>query len=147
MTLAKLYEEAARVAKIIEGTDLKMHDVVKYSGENIPYPNFYSNRNEYEFALAIVEGKPVFKGDVLWNVPNNFKFTADRSDYIGGVQRIIGGSLCAWLEAASWNPPKPKTVMVELLREDAEQWAQIDYDKSTNIYKAISKACRKALEE
>jgi hypothetical protein len=147
MTLSKLYEEAARVAKLIENTPIKMPSCIKHNGRVCTYyPQFNSDPSEYEFCLAIVENKPVFKGDVLWNVPNNFKFTADKSDYIGGVQRIIGGSLCAWLEDASWSKPKPKTVIVELLREDAEAIASLNADGFRQAQR-VEDACRKALEE
>lgn len=41
----------------------------------------------------------------------------------------------------SWNPPKPKTVMVELTIEQAELGAKL------GLTTDIASACRKALEE
>lgn len=45
------------------------------------------------------------------------------------------------LDRCTWNPPKPKTVMVELLIEDAEY-----YRDSAYVNSALNIACRKALE-
>jgi len=103
-----------------------------------------------EFPLAVVEGKPVFVGDELYGA-NGRKFAAHHatnealfdSDNVGG-----------YLNNCSWLPPKPRTVMVELLREDAEFWtgAQYayvggalhetsDYNKASNrFYKAVQKS-------
>jgi len=166
----------------------------------------FADNVDYEFPLAVVEGKPVFVGDELWNAPNNFKFTAKAIDYLGDHIRILNcNGLCAWIEDASWNPPnicwveeaqtvsktswdtliptirkegseiwisfnpsleadetyqrfvanppKPKTVMVELLLEDAEYWASYDIEyahigcapskyktASENFYKSVRKA-------
>jgi len=78
----------------------------------------------YEFPLAVVEGKPVFVGDELWNVPNGFKFTVARKTCVNDELCLwndaVHGSIGGWLSDMSWNPPKPKTVMVELMREEAE---------------------------
>jgi hypothetical protein len=135
MTLAKLYEEAARVAKLIENTPIKMLSCIKHNGRVCTYyPQFNSDPSEYEFCLAIVEGKPVFKGDHLWfpQYPS--------CQYVSGCWKYSN------FIGASWNAPKPKTVMVELLREDAEAIA------SLNTYgfrqaQRVEDACRKALEE
>jgi len=87
---------------------------------------------DYEFPLAVVEGKPVFVGDKLYNLNSGNKFKA--------IERPrVGWSDVSYL---SWNPPKPKTVMVELLVEDAEYWSTC---YATND--RISAACLKALEE
>lgn len=104
---------------------------------------------KYEFPLALLEGKEVWVGSELWNVPNNFKFIANSTDFLCGRRRILDGKgKCGWIEDCSWNPPKPKTVMVEMLVEDAEAVAygckcQItDFQRKQNA----SNACKKALE-
>jgi len=92
----------------------------------LTYGHFYIT-NDWEFPLAVVEGKPVFVGDELYLDGNKIK-TWNGMDI---------GCLPRW----SWNPPKPKTVMVELLVEDAERCAKQSYD-----FASIADACRKALE-
>lgn len=90
----------------------------------------------YRFALGVVEGKPVFEGDTLWHC--NREFTADEHlpDYILDMKNP---------QELSWNPPKPKTVTVELLREDAEELS-LNTPMSA-IHRRVTQACCKALEE
>lgn len=99
----------------------------------------------YEFPIAVVECKPVFVGDVLWNIPNNFYFTVARTSNINyltclwndGKNGVIGGCV----SDMSWNPPKSKTVMVELLIESVEYFAT-----GNGASESLKMACRKALE-
>jgi hypothetical protein len=133
MTLAELYLEAARVAKMIEGTNLRLGDCFKLDGVpfNSHYISFDSSPDRYEACLFVVEGKPVFKGDYMYHPA-----------YVS-AQRIDELSI---LSEWSWNPPKPKTVMVELLVEDAQyiissKWYQQEHEQK------IKEACLKALGE
>jgi hypothetical protein len=67
-TPAEVFEQFARVSRLVEGTKLKLKDVFKYNGCP-PVTEIISHlpRSEkYSFALAIVEGKPVFAGDTLY---------------------------------------------------------------------------------
>ena len=87
----------------------------------------------YEFHLRIVECKQVFNGDVLYSEshPNGYKIF----DVIGDLS----------LYGFSWNPPKPKTVMVKLSVDVARSVA----DKAAtfqDVYE-VEKACGKALKE
>jgi len=109
MTLAELYLEAARAAKMIEGTKLGVGNCFKLNGIpfNSHHINFDSSPDRYEACLTIVEGKPVFKGDKLYY---------DGRIQIAGVTRFLVDDGISW----SWNPPKPKIVMVEMLVEDVE---------------------------
>lgn len=81
--------------------------------------------HSHKFALGVVEGRPVFEGDTL---------------YFNGIPARIRTSLN--LDGWTWNPPKPRTVMVELLREDAEAIARDHYELVR-----LREACRKALEK
>lgn len=72
----------------------------------------------YEFPLAVVEGRAVFVGDVLYNTSAK---ATDGSEFIVSYATVglwntegRGG----FAKDLSWN--KPKTVMVELLVEDAK---------------------------
>ena len=135
-------ELQAKAMRLVEGTDLFWYACVRNGVTKRAVDHNWEAQNP-ELAFAIVEGKPVFKGDELWNVPNRFKFTADY--YEGG---LLGSRKCnsegqsvAWLTDCSWNPPKPRTVMVELLVEDVEKLCGI-FDSAN-----IGRACRKALGE
>ena len=89
---------------------------------------------DYEFPLAVVEGKAVFLGDKLYY-----------EDYPTPsiVDDIWNPKGC--FDAYSWNPPKPRTVMVELLREDAE-WLS-DLMNSEGVWTRIRFAANKSLDE
>ena len=66
-TKADSYMEWARIIDMCEGTGVDLNSCWKYEGVNINgMPYFDSELEQYEFALGIVEGKPVFKGDELY---------------------------------------------------------------------------------
>jgi hypothetical protein len=96
--------------------------------------------------LCMVEGKPVYKGSEVYD-GNGCKIIADRSDGVNIYGSHCDLSRVVWdINLCSWSP-KPKTVMVELLVEDAESLALAD---ARNYYygvsmKKLSDACRKAL--
>lgn len=108
---------------------------------------FYS-QNDYQFALGVVEGRPVFEGDELY--PINFsgkvkviginKFDTKYFDVINDKGDTVQ------LMCLTWNPPKPKTIMVELPIETAEWYAKNTY---LNTYQPhyVAEACRKSLGE
>lgn len=101
----------------------------------------------YRFALGVVEGKPVFEGDELYNDRGaKFKVEFGDAEFVNVFGSYPDGSSAAWdLESCSWTPPKPATVMVELLREDAEFYANGEPAYSERRMR-MEKACRKALE-
>ena len=147
-TLKELYLEAARVAGLEEQYPgiypIKFRGRL-YSSASLTLGiiKWMHHIDEIEFALAIVENKPCFRGDELWSLPNNFKFIADHTNDIGIWNKSLNGlSNGARFTECSWNPPKPRTVMVEMELTD------VQYIANTG---AISipcfNACRKALEE
>jgi hypothetical protein len=147
-TKADLHREWARVLDMCEGTEVAPTSCWKNNGLLAVgfTPNLECSPDTYSFAFAIFEDKPVFIGDELWNVPNNFKFTAARLEGHGDKRCIwnggIAGEIGGYLKDLSWNPPKPKTVMVELLVEDAKdltRWL------SCHSYVRVADACKKAL--
>lgn len=113
---------------------------------------FYKGRNfektvdalvcptEWQFAIAEVEGKPVFIGDELYiHGLGSFDGRVTASDKL--FTQVSTSHL-------SWNPPKPKTVMVELTVDDAEQWAGLkNVPTSTRIYDDLASSCKLALEK
>lgn len=85
----------------------------------------------YEFALAVVEGKAVFVGDTLY-------------DGEGGQYIANSGMSPAQFAFASWNPPKPKTVTVEMSCDLAEWYATSNFASPEFI--SLTEQCRKALK-
>jgi len=100
-------------------------------------------------SLCEVEGKPVYKGDKLWNIRCDFSFVVDISDESG----VWGESSCgirigAGFRDCSWNPPK-RTVMVEIEIDDAEYHAGTRCVLRSNIddiNERTLQACRKAID-
>jgi len=106
-----LFREYARVIDMCEGTGVEPHGCLKIGGEPclIMYPRFDDNCACYDFAVAILEGKPVFMGDVLYH-----KLTEIGFDVTGDVT----------VDSAkhSWNKPKRTFVLYgELLPKPAAQ--------------------------
>ena len=101
---------------------------VKYAklGGFLDVPSFGCAK-KWQFAIAEVEGKPVFIGDELYHV--------------GYGKQTINEVVVLIPKNWSWNPPKPKTVMVEMLVEDARYVAN-----TGAISLPMVAACKKALE-
>lgn len=102
------YRAIADVQEMCEGTNVCWVDCFK---SQIPF--FMGNAiqslilNMAEPAIEIIEDKPVFAGDKLWVV---------NPEAIGFNQQFEIYSVHTFKHKASWswNPPKPKTVMVEM---------------------------------
>lgn len=128
-------ELAAR--KIVEGSELEWLAVIRHrpTKNNLAYPLEVYFTEHVEIALGIIEGKPVWEGDTL---------------YFPSGESIIAKSYTALNIKAggvfdlSWNPPKPKTVMVELPINIVQEIATTH---SHGWYATINQACKKALEE
>jgi hypothetical protein len=81
---------------------------------------------DYEFPVAVVENKPVFKNDRLYyRGKDDGGFTVLSAEESGWL-RFSGGYRLN-INDLSWLA-KPKTVMVELLEEDAKYWTSYDYE-------------------
>lgn len=154
--------EATRIKlkclELVEGTGLNWWEVVRW--ENTLSKDTFMNEcvaarclslypaYEFEVALGVVEGKPVWEGDILYH-PIYGKVTIRHSTRSTRYLKIVGESGVELLASKfSWNPPKPKTVMVELLVEDAEALAYGCKCPITDLKRKQhgAEACRKALE-
>lgn len=90
--------------------------------------------NNFEFPLGVIEGKLAWEGDVAYYYGSRYTLT---EAYINGTP----------YDKWSWTPPKPKTVMVELTVEDAEEWLELaNAYKVYGIYQNVANACEKALK-
>lgn len=101
-TKADLYREYARIIDMTDGTGVDFLDCVKnISGTAVGKfycdPVFNKNPNEYFFAIAVVEGKPVFSMDKLYN----------SFGHLVEIVEIHNPDLFA--ANYSWHPPEPKT--------------------------------------
>jgi len=111
------------------------------------YMDDRSMENDREFPLAVVEGKPVFVGDELYS-PQGDKLKAEQ--YSNETSYLYCSEVGYHLTNWSWNPPKPKTVMVELLVEDAKNIVKFSDSMHLTMYgsqlDSVASACYKALE-
>ena len=119
---ARLHREYARVIDMCEGAGIDPRLCWKYSGViQSCSPLLNGTPEEYEFALAIVEGKPVFEGDVLY-----FDGTCVAADIV--VHRATADYIvdqkggCWSIDKLHWTPPKPKTITVTIPRPDNVTW-------------------------
>lgn len=90
-----LYIEYARIIKMCKGTALEDTPWlgVRFNGsEFYDHPRFDTLVENYQFAIAILEGRPVFVGDSLYH-PSGAKWIVGDTDDLTGM---------------SWQPPKPK---------------------------------------
>jgi hypothetical protein len=142
-TRADLFEAAAKMMRMADEHNIGyfykqqkcLHTFPK--GDNV-YPEsmvFSCPPDTYEFFINVVEGKPVFDGDELY-AEGGSKFTVT-PNY--APDRFGLNPLCSWLYSA------PKSVMVELLREDAER---LVIDEEAPAWKhRVSNTIRKELEK
>lgn len=101
-------------------------------------------KTDNEFPLAVVEGKPVFVGDELYSTVNGYVYVATDKFCMRKETRTSVNPI-ADLDNLSWNPPKPKTVMVELTVDEAISHSN-KYDVvNTSDYNKAAEKIRKAI--
>lgn len=112
-TRAELFLEAARVSKMIEGKRIELSSCVKLDGALCHgiIPSFVNEPELYEFALAIVEDKPCYVGDVLYSDRGEKAIIKE-----DGLAYFENGSTNN-LDILSWNKPKP-----ELWEPEGGEW-------------------------
>ena len=111
-----LYIKYARVIKMCKGTALEDKPFlgVKFEGEVMfRHPAFDRTPKQYEFAIAILEDKPVFVGDSLYH-PSGAKWIVGDTDDLTGM---------------SWQPPKPKHTF---MLNGVELPRPVDWKESSN---------------
>ena len=101
MKTEDLYLEYARVIKMCDGTEVNPWKCIRGKGDYFSdfntHPEFKSNPDGYEFAVTILEGKPVFIGDTVYHKQS-------------GIERIINTSELSddFEDNFTWQQPKPK---------------------------------------
>lgn len=110
MKRSDLFREYARVIDMCEGTSVAVEDGIKYRGKLMSeivdeeLSLFVHHPEQYEFALAILEGKPVFKGDEVYFDNNRGAFKWD-----------FGDMVTDYIEVLTWAKPRTFTLNGEVL--------------------------------
>lgn len=105
MNTNDLYLEYARVIQMCKGTELEDTPWVCVKREGVTnfdnHPKFSEHDDYYEFAVAVLEGLPVFVGDVVYGTTTGSKYTVHvRED----------GNILPSFEhmGLTWTPPTQK---------------------------------------
>jgi len=106
MKKSDLYREWARVLDMCEGSNVSPYSCVKYQGGILlANPEFSDYPECYEFAVAILEDKPVFVGDKIYANNCVSQLTVvGKSTQQGYI--YVGDSVNYDISILSWNPPK-----------------------------------------
>jgi len=107
-----LYREWVRVLDMCEGTNSKPQECIRFYGLPLrPYivtPAFGDGSDDYTFALALVEGKPVFKHDAVYKGRTRL-FVESRHAYNPSLLYVDSGNGngCQYvsINELSLNPP------------------------------------------
>ena len=106
MNTNDLYLEYARCIEMCKRTNLEdtPWQRVKDSRGNtyINNPTFLSNPDDYKFAVAILEDKPVFVGDKICRLSNGRILTVMHHNELSDGSRMIQSN------KFTWEPPAPK---------------------------------------
>lgn len=101
MKKSDLYRKYADALDLCEKHGIDILQAVKYYGDTCNRcPVFTDKADTYSFPVAVVEGKPVFVGDVLFNiygVANTIKEVTNQDIFAKNY---------------TWEPPKPRTFML-----------------------------------
>lgn len=114
---AGLHEEYSRVIRMCVGTKVGPRDCVKLGGIcRVGDWTFTNTIKEYTFALAIVEDKPAFEGDVLYGISGE---AHTLSGCLGDKTRLQARHSTfnvvrydILIACLSWNQPKKKTFLL-----------------------------------
>lgn len=136
MTLRELnLEYWGRVHDMCEGTTVKPWECVRLVNELFDkHPRFLVCSMEYEFAVAVVENRPVFPNDILYHKDTGLPYT--KSDDTTIHEYIdIDGCRCRITEYIkfSWQPPRPKPKRTFTLNGQ-ELPCPVPRDKNTSQY-------------
>lgn len=99
------------------GTNIRPGNCVKCDGLAVcsDHPRFNRYSNEYELAVAILEGKPVFIGDTVYHKQS-------------GIERIVNTSELSddFEDNFTWQQPKPKrTFMLNDVELPCPMWHSV----------------------
>lgn len=110
---AELLQKWADVNKMCVGTEVDPRSCIKVIGiiwRTNCDPNFNDPINYYDFAIAIVENKPVFVGDELYHKDDKVKISAKLNEHYL-YYYLDGRTYHDDKKSFSWNKPK-KTINI-----------------------------------
>lgn len=137
MTKIEALELELNARKMVEGAELDWWDVIKLSNRVCEDPpHFTLGKGDYELALGIVEGKPVWVNIELFSKLNGRTYNI--------TVMPIDPQNWSWNPPDwSWNSPAPKTSSIrDRLSANAN-----DFDTIVSELLAENDALHKALEE
>ena len=141
---SELHRAWAAWLDMCEGTEVGVNSGWKCGGGDAAFhsPSFQGKFSDYEIAIGIVENKPVFIGDELYNHKGD-KLQASVMGFTWHGKEARN----SWLKSLSWSQPKPKTAMVELSLENISFFASLTpFIAETQHWGNFYAACRKTLE-
>lgn len=119
MNTNDLYLEYARVIKMCEGTELEDTPWVcvkigdSTPSDNRTHPLFNHKPETYKFAVAVLEGKPVFENDIVYRKADGFKVLVEEL-IDGRIIKLDSNNSSPMLtrnefrQCFTWTPPTPK---------------------------------------
>ena len=128
----ELYLKYAEVIKMCKGTKLEATPwvCVKWRGSPfvVGHPQFINPLEEYDFAVAVVEDKPVFVGDKVFIKDNKYPYVNwDTFEYWKNEIKVLSKD---W----TWKEPKKKFKLGEYLlpcpKEVSEFWSLKTLDRN-----------------
>lgn len=127
MKISELHRKYADALDLCEKNNICYTNAVRlYKNELNSRPLFIEDPKEYSFPVAIVEGKPVFIGDELFNAFGEKMKVFDVQDPK------------ALSENYSWSLPKPKTFMLNGVEFDMpEKYCTLNNGYGANILGSI----------
>ena len=157
--LSKLFTQYAVMIEMCDGTSIPPWECVKNenSGEGskafTTQPTFYLPYANYEFAIGIVEGKPVFNGDTIYNRKTKIPFTCTD----GVAKRTEEGVFCidttysryypanyTWKDLATAPEPPPLEAIVTVVSQAIEL---TNFIGKTGVFDILPPAMQKGLKE
>lgn len=138
----------ADLMDLVEGTDLNWWECIKVDGTvyKIARPNFSLSMESYEPSTLIIDNKPVFRGDKLYDnsYANGRGFIYKYYDK--NIGKIISKNEIEYsVSDVSWTP-KERTVMIEVPLSAVEAYANISLCQYHDDDMAMILACKKAIE-
>jgi len=141
---SELHHAWANWLDMCEGTEVNVNSGWRWVDRRYSNykPMFDDNPENYKIAIGIVENKPVFIGDELYN-HNGGKLQASAVGFTWHDKEARN----SWLKSLSWSPPKPNKAMVELSLEDISFFSlRTPFNTEKQHWINFYAACRKTLE-
>jgi hypothetical protein len=111
MKLSELHRKYSDALELCEMHGIDHLNAIKFNGDFLQgFPVLNYPDDDFTFPVAVVEGKPVFVDDVLY-------------DALGRKVIVATTFKQSMVTTESWSPPKPKTFMlngVEFIAPDNE---------------------------